>query len=76
MKKKNKYLLAGWLLFLIPLAFEIVNIYLALTVEPTESNREALGMLFYWCMFLAFPQMAGLALMMFGYWGDKPRKNP
>ncbi len=71
MTKKHKYLLAGWVLFLVPLAIQIVNIYLSGTANSSSSNREFLGMLFYWSTLLVFPQMLGLVFIMFALWGNK-----
>ena len=73
MTKKHKYLLAGWLLFLAPLAVQIVNIYLSATANASSPNREFLGVLFYWSTLLAFPQMLGLVFIMFALWGNKSR---
>lgn len=73
MTKKTKYLSIGLALFLIPLAVEILNIYLAWTTDMSESSREFLGMLFFWSMLLVFPQIFGLVLVMFALWGGKGR---
>lgn len=73
MTKKNKYLLSGLVLFLGSLAMAGINIWLAWNANTSGANREALGMLFYWSMFLAFPMMIGVVLIMFALWGNKPK---
>ncbi|GEM_PF-5274159 len=73
MTKKTIYLLLGLVLFLIPLAVQIFNIYLAATSDLSESSRGFLGMFFYWSMLLVFPQTFGLVLIMFALWGNKAR---
>ncbi len=73
MSKKTKFMIIGIILFAIPLAVQIYNIYLATTTSPSSENREMVGMTIYWSQLLMFPQLIGIALFMYSMWGTKPR---